>query len=222
MRFKRKSPVTEKRITLPEVSWDKLEALLTDLGNQRSTRITYYQGKLEMLEPHAHHDRIARLIDSLLMLLADAAGDDLCSLGSQLLKHQDRGIAIQPDACYYLAQRHPASDRAELDLGQAPQPDLVIDIQFDQASPKRMGLFASLGIPEIWQYVTSMDEAEVLKGRLTLLSLQENRYAAINHSRLYDFLPGTQVDDFIRQSDSVGLAQALTVLRSWTRNHLNA
>lgn len=221
MLFKRKPPVTEKRITLPRVSWDKLEVLLADLGNQRSTRITYYQGKLEMLEPHPNHERIARLIEALLLLLADEAEDDLFSLGSQLLKHQEMGIGIQPDTCYYLAKRIRPTERAELDLCQLPAPDLVVDVLFEQASPKRLGLMAGLGIPEVWQYITSMNEAEVLRGKLTLLELHGNHYAPVSHSQLYDFLAVEQVSEFIQQSDTVGLPQSLAALRTWARNHLN-
>jgi Uma2 family endonuclease len=215
--FNRKPVITEKRITLPDISWDKLAALLVDLGNTRSTRITYYQGKLEMLEPQPQHDRITRLIDSLLLVLADEAGDDLFSLGSQLLLQQSMGLAIQPDSCYYLAQRVQSGDRAELDLSQVAPPDLVIDVQLGEASSRRLGLLAGLGIPEVWQYVTSLNEAEVLQGELTLLELVDDRYQPIAHSRMYDQLNRDRVVEFIAQSDAIGLTQSLTVLRSWAK-----
>jgi Uma2 family endonuclease len=221
MLFNRKPAVTEKRITLPDVSWDKLETLLADLGNQRSTRLTYYQGKLEMLEPQPQHDRVARLIDSLLQVLADEAGDDLFNLGAQLLKHPDMGIAIQPDACYYLAQRVQPESRAELDLSQVTPPNLAIDVQFGEPSSRRLGLIAGLGIPEVWQYVTSLNEAEVLQGELTLLELVENAYQPITHSRLYDYLDRDRIAEFIAQSDTIGLTQSLTVLRSWVKTAMN-
>jgi Uma2 family endonuclease len=216
--FNRKPVITEKRITLPDVTWAKLEALLADLGNARSTRITYYQGKLEMLEPPPQHDRVARLIDSLLRVIADEAGDDLFALGSQLLKHQEMGIAIQPDACYYLAQRVQSAERPELDLTQLAPPDLAIDVQFGEASSRRLGLMAGLGIPEVWQYVTSLDEAEVLQGELTLLALVDHAYQPIDQSRTYDYLDRDRIAEFIAQSDAIGLTQSLTVLRSWARS----
>jgi Uma2 family endonuclease len=227
--FNRQPVVTEKRITLPDISWDKLTALLVDLGNQRSTRITYYQGKLEMLEPQPQHDRITRLIDSLLLVLADEAGDDLFSLGSQLLLQPEMGIAIQPDAGYYLAKRLPTADdrrsvvdhRAELDLSQVAPPDLAIDVQLGEASSKRLGLLAGLGVPEVWQYVTSLNEAEVLQGELTLLELVDHCYQPIEHSRMYGQLHRDRVVEFIAQSDAIGLTQSLTVLRSWARSAMN-
>jgi Uma2 family endonuclease len=216
--FNRKPVITEKRITLPDISWDKLAALLVDLGNTRSTRITYYQGKLEMLEPQPQHDRITRLIDSLLLVMADEAGDDLFSLGSQLLLQPEMGIAIQPDACYYLAQRVQSGVRAELDLSQVAPPNLAIDVQLGEPSSRRLGLLAGLGVPEVWQYVTSLNEAEVLQGELTMLELVDDRYQPIAHSRMYHQLNRDRVVEFIAQSDAIGLTQSLTVFRSWARS----
>jgi Uma2 family endonuclease len=218
MLFNRKPPATEKKITLPQVSWEKLESLLLELGNTRSAHITYDRGQLEMIEPHPAHDRVQRLIESLLLVLADETGDELRNLGAMLLKQPELGIAIQPDACYYLEQQVRPGDRAELDLRQVPTPDLVIDVQFEPGEPKRLAMFAAIGIPEVWQYTTQMDEAEVLKGQLVMLQLQGDRYHPVANSVLYDFLPGQQVTEFIAQSDTMGLAQALTLLRSWAKS----
>jgi Uma2 family endonuclease len=215
--FNRKPAITAKRITLPNVSWEKLEALLANLGDTRLTRITYYQGKLEMLEPPPQHDRVTRLMDSLLQVLADEADDQLLNLGAQLLKQPKIGIAIQPDACYYLAQRVQPEARAESDLSQVAPPNLAIDVQFGAASSRRLGLMAGLGIPEVWQYVTSLDEAEVLQGELTLLELVDHTYQPIEHSRIYDYLERDYIIEFIAQSEAIGLTPALTVLRSWAR-----
>ncbi len=217
MLFNRKPAVTDKRITLPDISWEQLEALLADLGNQRSTRLTYYQGKLEMLEPQPQHDRVARLIDSLLQVMADEAGDVLFNLGAQLLKHPAMGIAIQPDSCYYLARRVQPADRAELDLSQVRPPNLAIDVQFGEASSRRLGLLAGLGVPEVWQYVTSVNEAAVLQGELRIFDLVDHTYESIDHSQLYDYLDRDRIAGFIAQSDTIGLAQSLTLLRSWAR-----
>lgn len=221
MLFKPKRPITEKRITLSRVSWETLEALLADLGNQRSTRITYYQGKLEILDPSPSRDRIARLLDSFLQVLADERGEALGAVGSQLLKHGALAIALQPDSCYYRGQAVYRGDRAELDLCQVPPPDLAIDLQFHRASKKRLGLFAGLGIPELWQYVLPTDAAEKLTGELTLFGLQDGGYRAIAHSCFYDGLSAEHVSSFIQHSEAKGLTQALTQLRSWLRSQGN-
>jgi hypothetical protein len=77
---------------------------------------------------------------------------------------------------------------------------------------------AGLGIPEVWQYVTSLNEAEVLQGELTLLALVDYAYQPIDQSQTYDYLDRDRIVEFIAQSDAIGLTQSLTVLRSWARS----
>jgi Uma2 family endonuclease len=216
MLFSRKPPVTEKKVTLPNINWDKLETLLAELGNQRSVQITYDRGQLEMIEPHPERDRAQRLMESLLLVIADEAGDDLVNLGSVLLKQPQLAIAIQPDACYYEGTRVRPDQRAELDLSRQPAPHLIVDVQLEQAAAKRLGMFAALGIAEVWQYVAYPDD-DRRNGELSLYQLATDRYQPSATSWLYPFLSATQITEFIQQSDTIGLAQALTVLRSWAK-----
>ena len=44
------STSSEQIVLLPNLSWKLYEDLLAELGNQRSTRIAYHQGQLEILE----------------------------------------------------------------------------------------------------------------------------------------------------------------------------
>jgi Uma2 family endonuclease len=257
MFFNRQPPATEKKVILPKVSWEKLEALLTELGVQRSVQITYDRGQLEMLEPHPQRDRVQRLIESLLLLIADEVGDDLVNCGSMLLKQAALGVAIQPDACYYQRSRSPrrgraiadrdiagrdvgdrdAGDRAELDLMAQSAPQLVVDVQWVAdvsiaAALKRLEIFAALGIAEVWQYRIQIDQPvdqENVKGELRLYDLRLDQtgldQAAPDRagrqpcpmSRLYPFLSTRQIVEFIDQSNTIGLTQALTLLRAWTR-----
>ncbi len=265
MFFNRQPPATEKKVTLPKVSWEKLEALLTELGPQRSVRITYDRGQLEMLDPHAQRDRVQRLMESLLMLIADEVGDDLVNCGSVLLKQAALGLAIQPDACYYPRDQSPwhdrrvssrdissrdvssrdvssrdGGDRSELDLTHQSPPQLVVDVQWvadgqwvadmplEPAALKRLEIFAALGIAEVWLYLIQTDQVQTdqvpVKGELRLYDLGRDQAVPdragrqpCSMSRLYPFLSTRQIVEFIDQSDTIGLTQALTLLRAWAR-----
>jgi Uma2 family endonuclease len=46
---------------LKDVSWSELEAILSDLGEQRSSRIAYSNGLLEIMTPLAEHEDIEPL-----------------------------------------------------------------------------------------------------------------------------------------------------------------
>ena len=69
--FQKKSVVTEKRIVLPNVTWQKLEEIVVELGPDRAVHLTYDAGKLELMTPLELHRRGDRLLESLLLVVAD-------------------------------------------------------------------------------------------------------------------------------------------------------
>ncbi|MBD1823196.1 Uma2 family endonuclease [Cyanobacteria bacterium FACHB-DQ100] len=214
----RKPTPTEKRVTLSGVSWQSFEALLVELGQSRTARLTYDRGKLEMMTPLEEHDRCLRLIESLILVLSDELYLKVYAIGSVLLTLPDLGRAIQPDATYSL-QEVRLQKRAELDLTQANPPDLAIEVSIGRGSLDRESIYASIGVPEIWRYTTTVGD-DVLKGELQIYQLQGDQYTATTHSKLFPALPGSRVQEFLEQSDTIGLAQALIVLREWSKEQL--
>jgi Uma2 family endonuclease len=217
---------TEKRVVLPGVSWQQFETLLDELGTSRTARLTYEaskgsrdRGKLEMMTPLEEHDRCNRLIESLIMVIAEETQMAVYSGGSILLKRADLGCAIQPEAVYFVGEPIRLRERAELDVERSALPDLVVDVLISNGSFDRFSLYGSMGIPEIWRYTTSVGE-DALKGTLQVYRLQGNRYVESANSALFPFLPGARVQEFLEHSDAIGLAQALIVLRDWIQQHL--
>lgn len=215
---RRKTPPTEKRVILPKVNWAKLETLLDELGPTRGVQIAYDRGRLEMITPLEQHDRCSRLIESLLMVMADETGESLNPLGSMLLLRPDLSRAIQPASCYAQREIVPLNQRAELDLSQQRSPDLAIDILLSQGPFNRFVLYADMGIPEIWEYRTTADDL-VLQGKLTFHGWEGDRYIPLATSRLFPELSAVRVMEFMDQSDKIGLVQALQVLRAWAKGY---
>lgn len=212
---------TEKRIVLPGVSWQQFETLLEELGPTRTARLTYDRGKLEMMTPLEEHERCSRLIESLMLVVADEMEIQINSIGSILLKRADLGCVAQPDSSYYLTEKI-RSNRAELDLNQSPPPDVVVEVSITKSSLDKFAIYAALGLPEVWQYWTTIGD-NVLRGNLLIYQLQNGQYVECLTSPTFPFLPAKRVLEFLDQSDKIGLAQALTIFRSWiqTQRSLN-
>jgi Uma2 family endonuclease len=215
----RKPTPTEKRVMLSGVSWQQFETLLDELGTNRTTRMTYDRGKLEMMTPLEEHHRCARLLESLILVLGDEVRSKVYSLGSVLLTRPDAGRAIQPESAYYFDQAMQVQENAELDMNRTEPPALIADIAITKGKMDRFSLYGSMGVPEIWCYTTVAGD-DVLKGKLQILQLQGDRYIESSSSAQFPFLPATRVLEFLEQSDSLGLAQALVVLRDWMRKRL--
>jgi Uma2 family endonuclease len=215
----RKPTATEKRVTLSGVSWQQFETLLEELGSERTARLTYDRGKLELMTPLEEHERCSRLIESLILVIADEMYLRVESIGSVLLMRRDLGCVAQPDAGYYLGKKGMVSRRAELDLNEAPPPDIALEVSITKSSLNKFAIYAALEIPEVWQYVTTIGD-DVLKGNLLIYTLQNGQYVNCANSPAFPFLPAKRVLEFLDQSDKIGLAQALTVLRSWIKERL--
>ncbi len=214
----RKPTPTEKRVTLSGVSWQSFEELLNELGQTRTARLTYDRGNLEMMTPLEEHDRCLRLIESLILVLADELYLKIYAIGSVLLTLPDLGRAIQPDAAYSLEEVR-LQKRAELDMNRAAPPNLVIEVAIGKGAIERDSIYAEMRVPEIWRYTTTVGD-DVLKGDLQIYQLQGERYIKTANSKLFPALPGDRVLEFLEQSDTIGLAQSLIVLRAWSKEQL--
>jgi Uma2 family endonuclease len=193
----RKVPITEQRVVLSDVSWQQFEKLLAELGPDRQTRLTYWRGKL---------------LDSLILLLTDELNIPLTSLSPILLIQPDLGCATEPDTCYYLEEQPPTRD---LDLGQDVPPDLVVEVALTRSNIDKLPIYASLGIPEVWRYLTTADEDLMLKGQLSIYQLQDEDYVEQPRSEAFPFLSAARILEFMEQSDSMSLSASLRLLRAW-------
>lgn len=66
-----------QQITLNGVSWQTYQALLNDLGDQRSSRLVYDQGILEIIMPSELHEIINRLLDRIVTALTEELGMEI-------------------------------------------------------------------------------------------------------------------------------------------------
>jgi Uma2 family endonuclease len=42
--------------------------------------------------------------------------------------------------------------RTETNLGEDPPPDLVIEVEVSRSVLDRLGIYAALGVPEVWRH----------------------------------------------------------------------
>jgi Uma2 family endonuclease len=210
---KKDLPPNEQRVILPNISWQKFEQILDELGEDRKVRLSYLRGKLEMMTPVAEHQRCHKLIESLILVMADELQRQVEAIAPATLKSSDLDCATEPDACYYF-QTAVLPRKPEINLPTDPIPDLLVEVALTKSNLEKLPIYASLGIPEVWRYVTTAGE-DVLKGKLMIYRLEDNRYMAQNRSGIFQFLSGDRILEFLEQSDSISLSAALRVLRAW-------
>lgn len=75
-------------------------------------------------------------------------------------------------------------------------------------------IYAALGIPEVWRYVSKPGE-NFLKGQFFIHAWDGDRYIEQPQSLAFSQLSVSKVLQFIEQSDAISLMSALRSLREW-------
>jgi Uma2 family endonuclease len=208
---------SEQRIVLEKISWQQFEAILAETGADRTTRFTFDRGRLEMMTPLEEHDRCHKLIESLILVLAEVMKLQVEGYKAPTLKRPDLGVAVEPETGYYLQQVAAVQGKAAINLTTDPPPDLVLDVTLSKSTVDRLALYAALGIPEVWRYVSQPGD-DFLKGQLQIYGLDGQRYVVSANSLAFPFLPAGRILQFIDESDALGLMTALRSLRAWLQS----
>lgn len=199
----------EQRVQLAPVSWATYLALLTDLAQQSTIRLTYDRGTLEIMSPLLEHEEYNRTLALLVEVVAEELDIDVRNLGSTTFKAQHLARGFEPDSCFYIQNAGRISGKSSLDLATDPPPDLVIEVDMTSGSLHKFPLYAQVGVPEIWRF----DGQRVTISTLTA----HGSYVASTHSTALPLLTDTALTSFLAQSVTLRRTAFLRALRAWVR-----
>jgi Uma2 family endonuclease len=140
-----------QRIVLDNVSWRTYEALLDEFG-ERPIRFTYDDGSLEIMTLSLGHESYGRLLGRFVDTLTLELNIPQASGGSTTLKKKLKKKGLEPDECYWIKNERRMRGKKEFDIRSDPAPDLSIEVDIFSSSLDRLGIYAALGVPEIWRY----------------------------------------------------------------------
>jgi Uma2 family endonuclease len=189
-------------VTIPNISWQEFESILRELGENRSARLVYSKGTLEVMVPLPEHEKPKELISDIVKTLLRATGRRYEPFGSTTFKQE--GIAgVEPDACFYIQNYQRMISRRRLQADDPP-PDLAIEC--DVTSKTTLEAYEAIGVPEVWVYDS---------GKLTIYLLRNENYVKSNISPIFPKISLTQlVPAAIERSWQVGSVQALEELEA--------
>jgi Uma2 family endonuclease len=197
-------------MVLEDVSWEFYERLLKEIGD-RPIRVTYDQGRLEMMSPLPEHEDVKKIIDRLILGINMEVGREFRSLGSTTFRRKDREKGLEPDECYYFREEKRMRGRKRLNLKRDPPPELVVEVEVTHRSVAREPIYAALGVPEIWRW----------DGRkLECLELVGGEYRVRDRSLVSPFLIVGELTRFVRMRTRFGDIAILTKVREWVRTRI--
>jgi Uma2 family endonuclease len=200
--------VGEQRFLLERVSWEAYEALLKSWANV-PTRMTYDNGRLEIMCPLLSHEQYSRVIGRLVETFTLQRRIPLHTGGSTTFKREAKKRGLEPDECYWIQNEPRMRSRKDFDPEQDPPPDLAVEVDLTSSSLDRMSIYADLGVPEVWRF----------NGQgFSIHLLRKGRYEPSERSPALPELTPDVVTRFLHKSDEMGETELLLVFLDWVRH----
>lgn len=193
-------------IVLSNISWQTYQAMLTDMGNHRATRLSYNQGILTLKMPSKLHEIINRLLARIVKTLTEELGLEVVDVGSTTLEREVLEKGAEPDTGFYI-QNASQLEGLDPEIPEHLPPDLVIEVDITSPSTQRMEIYESLGVPEVWRYTK--------RWGLVMYRLESGRYVESETSAVLPKVTAVQLNDFLEQRQQQGENQVIRNVRSW-------
>jgi Uma2 family endonuclease len=198
---------SDDHVVLEGVSWEFYQRMLDEIGDGR-TRLTYDNGRLEIMSPSGAHDQIKTVIARLIEAYGDETGISVQGIGSTTFKVEELRKGLEPDECYYVQRFEAIVGKENIDLTIDP-PDLAVEVDIFSRSVPRQPIYAALGVPEIWRY---HDHAVTSLHRTI-----DGRYVQSAQSLAFPNLPLDIVSRLVSVGLSKGQPAAVRELKQWIR-----
>ena len=193
-----------------QVSWEEYESLVEDLQESwPGVRVTYNDGRLEIMSPTPEHERYKEFILQLVRALAEELDIPLEPFGSTTWKRRKLRKGTEPDTCFYLTNIERIIQKRRITLETDPPPDIVVEIDITSESGSKFAIYAAFGVPEIWLY----DGNHVQLFQRT----DDRSYAEISASRFLPYLTAAALAEALEASKTQGHTAALKAFRERTR-----
>ena len=199
-----------QQLLVEDVNWQQFESILAELGERRASRLSYSNGRLEIMVPLPEHEKAKEIIGDMIKILLEARQIAFESLGSTTLKNERMSQAVEPDTCFYIQNQAAVIGKNRLDMSVDPPPDLAIEI--DLTSRTQLDNYQILGVPELWRYA---------RRGLQINVLQAEQYIESDVSPTFPNIPIVElVNQYTQQSQVAGRTSAIQAFKNWVGENL--
>lgn len=184
--WSRRSARGERRFLVDNVTWDQYCALRKSLDDQPGVRITYLEGRLELLSPSSEHERIKKTLARLIEAFAEERNLPLNGFGQTTCRKKTKKRGLEPDECYFLGR-------------QKRYPDLALEVVITSGMIDRLEVYAGLRVAEVWVR---------RRGKLSIHHRKGRGYRLRPRSALLPGLNPALLERFVRRSDQTAAVRA--------------
>jgi Uma2 family endonuclease len=198
-------------VLLHGVRWSTYEALLEDMVN-RHIRLTYDNGSLEIMTVSPRHEWSKKLLARMIEAMTEELNIPIRSGGQTTFQDGMQKKGLEPDECYWVANEPAVRGRADLDIELDPPPDIAVEVEISKSALDRMGIYAALGVSEVWRSDGHLISVAQLQS--------DGTYAPVAQSPSFPWLPLAELGRFLAASATTGETTWIRSFRSWVRTEL--
>ncbi len=174
-------------IRIGGVTWEGYVALLKELGDDRSTRIAYENGVLEIRMPGQPHESANRVLATIALTLAEEFGFEFNDLGSITMNRPDLNKGVEPDSCFYIQNAQAGQGLGEAISSDLP-PDLALEVDIANRSDSKLSIYQAMGVPEVWLYQRDRVKIKHLENGVYVDALTSRAFPAMSAEQLNQWL----------------------------------
>jgi Uma2 family endonuclease len=202
---------SENYALLENITWDTYERLLREAG-ERHIRMTYDNGELEIMTLSFGHENVGEVIARLITTLTLVLDIAIRSGGSTTLRKKLKRKGLEPDKCFWIKNEKAMRDKTKWDAKKDPPPDLAVEVDIAHSSLNRMGIYAALGIPELWRY----------KGKKLRVyqRVEDGTYQEVPFSPNFPYLSMAKVNEFLQTATTLDETTLLRNFSTWVRTEV--
>lgn len=195
--------------TIHGIDWETYRDISDELTG-RHLRITYEDGRLDLMTISSKHGRLCRLLANLIRVLTDEMNLPLSCYGDMTCDKKKSLRGLEPDECFYIQNEPAVRLKDDIDLTVDPPPDLAVEIELSRARRDRLSVYAGVGVPEVWRYNGK---------RLTchVLSKDGKNYVESKVSRAIPKLQLADLLHFVELRTQLDETSLIRSFREWAR-----
>lgn len=206
------SPVVCPPAVLHEIDWTTYMRLLRVFDRSgRKFRLTYDRGTLEIMSPLWRHEVPAELLGNFIVVLVEELSLPCRLGGSVTLRRRRKQRGLEPDKCYWIVSAPLLQGKRELDLRIDPPPDLAIEVDVTSSSIDRMGIYAALGVSEVWRFSI---------GGIVFHILESGAYQVRPNSLSFPQLTSADLPAFLAQWGQTDDSAIVRQFREWVKQQM--
>jgi len=185
------TPVEDKIVVLRGLRWSDYQRMLEVRGDASVPRLAYLDGELEIMTPSRPHESIKSRIGRLVEVWCLERAIEFSPYGSWTLEKKAAERGLEPDESYVFGQ-----------VAEPERPDLAIEVVWTAGGLKKLDIYASLGVPEVWFW---------RRGRITVHVLDGAAYQEVPSSAV---LPGIDLAQLVSFLDRPTASQGIRDYRA--------